>query len=229
VVAPSWVSWPCRSWRRSCTVVVPAVLGMRRCLSMSSLALRPMAWMRFGGRKGREHRSDGVGVHGVAVVDGDGVGSCEQVVGGGDEERVAQDQVCDEPFGFGLSWWREVGQIEERCGGEEVVVGGDETVRVHLAPGRLVASLRSWPAAQGVRGKPRDSRRRQENLVDAGVRRAARWQRRLRRRRTIRRQVGAPWRRRGTRHPRRVWRCRGRSRRRTPRAPRRDDPAGRRC
>ena len=52
--------------------------------------------------EGREHGGDGVVVDGVAVVDHDGVGSCEHVVGGGDEDGVAQDQVGDDPLGFVL-------------------------------------------------------------------------------------------------------------------------------
>ena len=89
----------------------------------------------FGVGEGGEQRGDGVVVHGVAVVDGDGVGPSEQAVGGGDEDRVAQDQVGDDPFGFVSLWCRKAGRVEGRRGGQEAVVGGDETVGVLRAAG----------------------------------------------------------------------------------------------
>jgi len=52
--------------------------------------------------EGTEHSGDGVVVHGVAAVEGDGVGSCEHVVGCGDEDGVAHDQAGDEPLCFVL-------------------------------------------------------------------------------------------------------------------------------
>ena len=95
--------------------------------------------------EGPEHSGDGVVVHGVAVVEGDSVGSCEHVVGGGDEDGVAQDEVGDEPLCFVSPFWGEGARVEGCRGGQEVVLGGEEMVGVHRAARERVAPVAPWP------------------------------------------------------------------------------------
>src|SRR5579875_286196 len=106
----------------------------------------PLVVHEFGGE-----RMDSRAFDGWVVVHG-GAGAVEHLLAGGDEDRVAQDEMGDEPVDRCSGFVAERAVVEAPGNLEEVVVGDGERVGVHRgrAPWRRLWRVGPWDAVGPV-------------------------------------------------------------------------------